>query len=271
MFHKKVLAAAAVAVGLGLSVGSASAQTVLDGWDMQTPVGTTTDIGRLNLVSGSALVEQEVSGGNVFVGARFQESGTIFSISITKENVTGTGDIGPPVLLSGGESLSIAFTDVMGEVTTLLPGGGFEYVFTSGDFTITGVSGLYSTGSIVGIGGNAATTDIIGGINGDSTILAQLLSLSPGFILYNNAGDDLTSALLAGDVLFEVVTNNLLANVVGTGACSFDATATCLSFNVASAGDAYLTQEVPEPGALSLAALGLLGVGAVARRRKQQK
>jgi hypothetical protein len=274
MFHKKMLAAAAVSLTLGLGAASqAAAQTIIDGWTLVSPgtAGTVEDIGRLNLVSGTATVEQEVGGGgNVFVGARFEESGSIFSISYTPENTVGAGDVGAPVGLN--ETLTISFTDVMGVVTSLLGGGGFEYNFTSGSFSLSGSAGLYATGSIIGIGGSAAATQIIGGVNGDSTILAQILNTFLGLDILNGAGISLLPQLATGEVLFQVVTNNNVTSLLGgPGACSFDAAAICQSFSVASAGDAYLTETllVPEPGALSLAALGLLSIGMASRRRKQ--
>jgi hypothetical protein len=90
-------AVSAAAVMALVSVPASAAYVVLDGWQLVTPTTTTTQIGRMNLASGSATVEQEVNGsGQAFVGARFSESGAIYSISYTKENVVGAGDIGGP-------------------------------------------------------------------------------------------------------------------------------------------------------------------------------
>lgn len=269
----KKLAAVVAGIGLAAAAGSAvqaaplPSGTVLDGWKLETTSGSTSDIGRLNLVSGTATVEQQTDAlGNVFKGAKFAEYGAIYSISYTKENVIGAGDTGAPSFLH--TQLTISFSDVMGEVTALNPTGGFQYTFTSGNFLISAAGGGSATGSIIGIGGNAANTDVIGGVNGDSSILAQILDTVDILNFYDNGGNLLNPGFTSGKYLFEVVTNNNVTNPLGLGACSFDPNAICSSFSVASAGDAYITQHVPEPATLGLIGLGLFGVGAHFRRRR---
>jgi hypothetical protein len=257
---------------MALASTSASASpVVLDGWQLYTPSGVTTQIGRLNLTGGTSTVEQQVDGtGNAFVGAQFAEFGSMSSIAFTPENVVGAGDIGPSSALS--DRLTLTFSNVTGTVTALNAGGGFGYVFNSGSFVIAGIGGNYASGSIVGLGGNASSTAVIGGFSGDSTMLAMIASiLNLNFDLRDSSGVSLKPALATGDVLFEVVTQNNSTGLAVVGSCSFNAGARCISSSVASSGDAYLvrTASVPEPASLFLAGFGLLALAATRRRPRQ--
>jgi len=266
------------AIFMALASTSASASPiVLDGWQLWTSTGVTTQIGRLNLVNGTSTIEQQVDGtGNAFVGAKFAESASMLSVSFTPENVVGAGDVGAAAVLS--DSLTLTFSNVMGTVTALNAGGGFSYIFNSGTFVMSGLGGAnYASGSIVGLGGNASSTAVIGGFSGDSTMVATIGSiLNLNFDLRDSSGVSLKPALATGEVLFEAVTRNNTTGLVGVGSCTFNAGARCISTSVASSGDAYLVRtssvpdppSVPEPASLFLVGSGLLA--STARRRRSR-
>ena len=131
------IAASLLVAGAALASSSANALIVQDGWGM-TALGTTTEnIGHLGLNGGSANVNQQVGAdGNPFVGAKFYEYGTIFSVNYVIENVPGFNDYSfglPPGFAEPLDGLRVTFTGLAGVVTAFdALTGAINYAFTPG-------------------------------------------------------------------------------------------------------------------------------------------
>lgn len=280
---KSLVSAVAAAGMMALAAAPTQAQ-ILDSWQLDLNGAginsLSTNIGHLGLQSGGATVNQQVNGlGQVFIGAKFSEFGTIFSVNYTPNNVVGSGDSGLPAGLNNGAQLEFVFSGLQGTVVSLA-GPGFGYAFTPGAGTIElrqAVTNVHLAWLSVVNPSNGSFNNNVGAVGsvGDSTLLSAILPASYTSNLFRDSSgaslDDAVNHLPFSDLLLNVVTHNTIAQapnaIVNCTGDNFNPGDQCLVVRVTSDGAADLFR-VPEPDSLGLLGIGLLGVVAGLRRRK---
>lgn len=164
-------------------------------------------------------------------------------------------------------SLSAATVDALTNVGFMLSGGGFGTLgntisFNSG--TVTFYS-PFSSNQIAqfNITGGGAAIDAVGGLVGASALTGHLASVSAGYFfkdLGGVMGSDVAGLTDFGD------TNLLVASDLLKGPTTNDPFGRPLTIHFGANGQAILA--IPEPASIALIGLGLLGAGALRRRRQ---
>ncbi|MGQ5524702.1 PEP-CTERM sorting domain-containing protein [Chitinimonas sp. PSY-7] len=281
MQFKQLVLALSLA-GVAMIGSNAHALTIQDAWTLSAVGTTTTHVGHLGLNGGVTTVSQQVNAsGSPFVGALFQEYGSIFSLNYVKENAVGLGDFGfPQTYAQPLDGFRFVFTGLSGSVSSYnAVTGAVNYTFAPGVGSImlqaTANNGSTwidmaklsmrgpSGGDLANFKGKSQTL-------GQSTIFVQFDSFMNGF------GIDLDGPGLGysspTDLFMQLQTTNKISNPFKfSGACTFDTRLLCATGKVTSDGSADLfnaaTLRVPEPNPVALIALGLVGVGLINRRR----
>lgn len=273
----KKLAAVATLVGSAAIMSAPVQAEILDAWQLNLPgYAGVSNIGHLVVSGGETTVTQQLNAaGEIEVGSKFTNFGGLYSITYTPESCVGGCDAGGGVVLPNNpENLNYTFSGLTGTVTGYdAATGEINYVFDAGvgsaELTITGDSTVLATFTPVDPSGGSLG-NFHGGVNtsGTSNLLFALTSVSDDSLFQDKDGEN----LLPGNVFFAIdTTNQIYSPASAPAACdTFGGGGLCSQLVVTQQGkiDALRSSsEIPEPATLALLALGILGMGTVARRK----
>lgn len=274
MKFKKLAVAAALASSAIIASAPAQAADILDAWQMNLPGYTgLSNIGHLVVSGGQTTVTQQLNAlGQIEVGSKFTNFGGLYSITYTPENCVGGCDFGAPIVLP--TTIEYNFTGLSGTVTSYdLISGAIEYIFDAGvgtaQLNVTGDPTVLATftpanpsgGSLGNFHGEVNTS-------GTSNVLFETTWVLDDSLFQDKNGNN----LLPGNVFFAIdTTNQIFTPASAPAACdTFGVGGLCSTLTVNQQGKVdALTRvtQVPEPATLALLALGILGMGAVTRKR----
>jgi len=284
---KKSLMSIAI-VGSAAISGVASANTIVDDWYLDLTAagaGKTTNIGNLVLQGGTGTVEQDYGDDlTLSVGDTFTEFGSAFSVTYTPDTAVGTLDTGVGFLQPTGTEIEFTFTGLTGFISAINVGtGAIDYVFD--DFatnalgninmTVDGTS-VFDFGIASPSGGDIG--QFHGGLatSGTTDLLLFAKPGSAGSTIWGDTGTDTAFDMfdLLGNVatLFDVH----LVNTLNAAGSTFDYVngeddtlgTHSATLEITSTGNLNLVNVVPEPTSIALLGLGLLGLGAVSRKKQ---
>jgi hypothetical protein len=265
--YKKLRSFIVISAVLGSSAMSVSAAEILDAWRMNLPDGSVTNIGHLVVSGGQTTATQELNAmGEVFVGARFQNFGGLFSITYTPENCPGGCDFGAPSVLPN--TLDYSFSGLAGTVTSVGPGGAISFVFDPGvglaELRVTGDPAVLATFTPTNPSGGSLA-NFFGAVNtsGTSNLLFDLVSMNSANLFQEADGTN----FVPGKHQFALdTTNQIFSTAQLLESCPWDDAALCSQLLLTQQGkiDAL---KVPEPGTLALLGMGILGLSYMRRRQ----
>lgn len=270
----KKLAAVATLVGSAAIMSAPVQAEILDAWQLNLPgYAGVSNIGHLVVSGGETTVTQQLNAaGEIEVGSKFTNFGGLYSITYTPESCVGGCDSGVPSVLP--VVIEYNFSGLTGTVTGYdSTTGAVEYVFDAGvgvaELTMHGDSNVLATFTPVDPSGGSLG-NFHGGVNtsGTSNLLFALTSVSDDSLFQDKDGEN----VLPGNVFFAIdTTNQIFDPASAPAACdTFGVGGFCSQLVVTQQGkiDALRSSsEIPEPATLALLALGILGMGTVARRK----